>query len=99
VSGDSFFAEAEARYREAVERRDAIRDAWQASGGELLSRGSTDQLVEHPLVKMLREHDVLVDRLAKAVEKAGGTHRGPMPSAVITPSIGKSPATKLRSVK
>jgi hypothetical protein len=26
--------------------------------------GSTGQLVEHPLVKMLRDHELLVDRLA-----------------------------------
>jgi hypothetical protein len=44
---------------------------------------------------MLRLHNLLVDRLAIAVRKR---HRGPKPSAVITPSIGKSPAAKLRAV-
>jgi hypothetical protein len=63
VSGD-FFSEAEGRYREAVARRDAIAAAWIAEGEPLLAAGSTGQLVEHPLVKMLRDHDVLVDRLA-----------------------------------
>jgi hypothetical protein len=74
-----FFLDAELRYGEAVTRRDAIRDAWEAEGSPLLATGSTGQLVEHPYVKMLREHDVLVDRLAQSVRKR---HRGPNPSAV-----------------
>jgi hypothetical protein len=89
-------AESESRYAEAVARRDAIRDAWIAEGSPLLTTGSTGQLVEHPLVKMLRLHDVLVDRLAHAVRKR---HAGPEPSAVMRPSIGESPAAKLRAVK
>jgi hypothetical protein len=95
VSGTDFLAEAETRYLEAVARRDAIRDAWQAEGSPLLSHGSTRQLVEHPLVKMLRDHDVLVDRLALPLRKR---HRGPEPTAVVTSSIGVSPAAKLRAV-
>jgi len=94
VSAD-FFAEAENRYREAVARRDAIRDAWISLEEPLLATGSTGQLVEHPLLKMLRDHDVLVDRLAVAVRKR---NRGPEPSAVLKASIGKSPAAKLRAV-
>jgi hypothetical protein len=91
-----FAADSESRYREAVARRDAIRDAWIAEGAPLLTTGSTGQLVEHPLVKMLREHDVLADRLSAA---ARGRHRGPVPSAVLVSSIGESPAAKLRAVK
>jgi hypothetical protein len=94
VSTD-FFAEAENRYLEAVSRRDAIRDAWEADGSPLLATGSTGQLVEHPYLKMLREHDLLVDRLGAAV---GRRHRGPEPSAVVRASIGESPAAKLRAV-
>jgi hypothetical protein len=90
-----FFAEAEGRYVEAVARRDAIRVAWEGEGSPLLATGSTGQLVEHPLVKMLREHDVLVDRLAARAARA---HRGPAPSGVLVPSIGQSPAAKLRAV-
>jgi hypothetical protein len=82
-------------HAEAVVRRDAIRDAWIAEGSPLLGAGSTGQLVEHPLLKMLREHDVLVMRLEAVLRKR---HAGPEPSAVIVPSIGKSPATKLRAV-
>ena len=87
--------DAESRYLEAVARRDAIRDAWIAGGEPLLATGSTGQLVEHPFVKMLREHDVLVMRLEVAVRKR---HAGPEPSAVIKSSIGRSPAAKLRAV-
>jgi hypothetical protein len=90
-----FSAEAEGRYQDAVARREAIAEAWRAEGEPLLATGSTGQLVEHPLVKMLREHDVLVDRLAAAARRR---HRGPEPSAVLTPSIGPSPAAKLRAV-
>jgi hypothetical protein len=91
-----FFLDAENRYCEAVARRDAIRDAWQADGSPLLSQGSTGQLVEHPYLKMLRDHDLLVDRLGAVVSRR---HRGPEPSAVLKPSIGKSPASKLRAVQ
>jgi hypothetical protein len=94
VSAD-FFADAEARYLEAVARRDAIRDAWIALEEPLLATGSTGQLVEHPLLKMIREHDILVDRLAAAARRR---HRGPEPSAILKPTIGKSPAAKLRAV-
>jgi hypothetical protein len=44
---------------------------------------------------MLREHDVLVDQLAAAARRR---HRAPEPSAVLKPSIGKSPAATLRAV-
>jgi hypothetical protein len=87
--------EADRRYQEAVARRDAIVRAWESEGSPLLSAGSTGQLVEHPLVKMLRDHDLLVDRLAEAVRKR---HRGPEPAAVLKSSIGQSPASKLRAV-
>lgn len=87
-----FFTEAENRYTEAVARRDAIRDAWEAEGAPLLAVGSTGQPVEHPLVKMLREHDLLADRLGAVIRKR---HRGPQPSAVLKPS----PAAKLRAVR
>ena len=91
-----FAADSEGRYREAVARRDAIRQAWEADGEPLLATGSTGQLVEHPFVRMLRDHDVLVDRLATSARRR---HRGPDPSAVLKPSIGASPATKLRAVR
>jgi hypothetical protein len=87
--------DAERLYLEALERRDAIRDAWRIEGSPLLSSGSTGQLVEHPLLKLLREHEILAARLGAAASRR---HRGPEPSAVLKPSIGQSPAAKLRAV-
>jgi hypothetical protein len=87
-----FFSEAEGRYAEAVERRNGIRDAWEAEGSPLLTSGSTGQLVPHPFVKMLHDADLLCDRLGDVVRKR---HRGPEPSAVLKPS----PAAKLRAVR
>jgi hypothetical protein len=78
-----FFEEAEGRYQDAVARRASIVEAWEEAGSPLLAEGSTGQLVEHPFVKMLREHDALVDRLAAGLKKRA--HRGPAPSAVVTP--------------
>ena len=89
-----FFEDAEVRYGDAVARRDAIRTAWTDAGEPLLAEGSTGQLVEHPFVKMLREHDVLVDRLAASVRKR---HRGPEPSAV--PGLPAPLEQKIRRVK
>jgi hypothetical protein len=66
--------------------------AWEKDGAPLLAAGSTGQLVEHPDLRMLREHDLLVDRLGAVSRKR---HRGPQPSAVVTPS----PAAALRAVK
>jgi hypothetical protein len=90
-----FFHDAEARYLEAVKRRGAIRKAWTDAGEPLLAEGSMGQLVEHPYLKMLREHDVLVDRLAATARKR---HRGPAPSAV--PGLpAPLERTKIRRVK
>ena len=79
------------RYDDAVERREQIKLLWEQEGQPLLSTGSQGQLIEHPLLKMLREHDLLVQRLAGDVRKQ---HRGPQPSAVLKPS----PAAKLREI-
>jgi hypothetical protein len=69
-----------------------IREAWEAEGAPLLTTGSTGQVVPHPLVKTLNEADLLCDRLGAVIRKR---HRGPQPSAVVTPS----PAAKLRAVR
>ena len=86
----------ERRYREAVERRDAIKATWEAEGSPLLAEGSVGQLVEHPLLKMLREADLLCDRLAAALRPR---RMGRPPTAVIQTTIGPSPAVKLRVVR
>jgi hypothetical protein len=46
----------------------------------------------HPFVKMLHDADLLCDRRGDVIRKR---HRGPQPSAVVTPS----PAAKLRAVQ
>jgi hypothetical protein len=89
TSGADHEAEALARYEEAQERRVAIKELWELEGSPLLSFGSQGQTIEHPLVKMLRDHDLLVQKLAVDIKKA---HRGPVPSAVLRPS----PAARLK---
>ncbi len=86
-------SDAEERYRETVARRTAIQELWESLNKPLLSDGSTGQLQEHPLVKMMREHDALLVKLSLEVSKR---HRGPQPSAV--PSIRKPRSSKLRAV-
>ena len=77
-------------YQEAVDRVRIIREEWERRGKPLLSEGSRGQDVAHPLWTMLNEAEIIADRLRKAVEKK---HRGPEPSAVMTPS----PAARLRA--
>ena len=88
-------ADAEQRHREAIERRDRIVVAWEAEGRPLTTRGSQGQLVEHPYIRMMRDHDLLVARLAAVLQPR---RIGRPPTAVITPSIGRSPAVRLRVV-
>jgi hypothetical protein len=73
-------ADAERRYRAACARRRLVEKAWKDSGSPLLARGSQGQEVEHPLVTMLRAHDLLCLRLAVPLRQA---HAGPQPSAVV----------------
>lgn len=88
--------DAQARYASALARRQAIESEWRELGEPLMSTGSTGQLQEHPLVKMMREHDVLLDKLALPLRKR---HDGPDPAGVVRAGIGKSPAAKIRRVK
>ena len=52
---DVFFSDAADRYSRAVDLEQAIRSEWKSVGSPLLAEGSMGQLVEHPLVKMLKE--------------------------------------------
>jgi hypothetical protein len=51
-------------YLDALERRAAILEEWQLRDEPLMSEGSKGQWIEHPSIKMLREHDELCSRLA-----------------------------------
>ena len=94
---------AKARLGEIRERRDAIAEQWKELGYPLLSEGSTRQAVEHPLVKMLREHETLLQQhealLHKLSEPLRRRHSGPAPSAVVSASIGEAPSARLRQVR
>lgn len=85
--------EPEELYAGACYRRQLILDEWDGPGRPLTSKGSRGQLKEHPLMRMLREHDLLCSRLAMPLRKA---HPGPSPSAV--PSFSKPRSTRLKSV-
>jgi hypothetical protein len=98
-------ADAESRYTAAKARRAAVEREWKGLGRPLLGPGSRGQLQEHPLVSMLRYHDLLLDKLALPLRKA---HVGPDPSAVISPlrsmritrpTVVPSPAKRPRAKK
>jgi hypothetical protein len=77
-------------YSEAHKRLGELREEWDRLERPLLTNGSMGQLVEHPLVKMIREHEVLASKLG---ELANRRHRGPAPSAM--PGVG-TPLSRLR---
>ena len=87
-----------AQYEAAKELVAGIEAAWVAEGKPLLTEGGAtgSAIVPHPLVKMLAEARRDVDRFARALQTK---HRGPVPKAVVTARIGKSPAAKLRVAK
>lgn len=77
----------------AKERYQQIGELWTQEGCPLLTEGSQGQLVEHPLVKMQREHEKLI---ADLESRANIGRSGPQPSAV--PSIKKPRSARLRAV-
>ena len=83
----------EGRYRGARDRRQRILDRWEELDRPLTAAGSKGQLAPHPLVTMLREHDLLCAQLAAPLLKR---HRGPESSAV--PSIRRPRSSKLSAV-
>lgn len=60
-------------------------------GSPFLSEGSTGQLMEHPLVKMQREHEKLMTDLESKIKRQ---QRGPKLSAV--PGIARPASASLR---
>jgi hypothetical protein len=87
-------ADAESRYTAARARRAAVEREWKALGRPMLGPGSKGQLQEHPLVAMLRYHDLLLLKLSQPLRKA---HAGPEPSAVIK-SFRTGRITKVEAV-
>lgn len=86
--------DAERRYLDACDRRQRIVDRWAELDRPLTAAGSKGQLAPHPLVTMLREHDLLCGQLAVPLRKR---HRGPETSAV--PSIRKPKSSSLKAVQ
>ena len=72
-------SDAEARYQFACERLELLRAEWEEAGRPFVEVGSRGVGVEHPLHKVLRLQEVLVDRLAARARPA---RVGPPPSAV-----------------
>ena len=86
----------EVLHSRAQARLEAVVAEWEAAGSPLLANGSMGQLVEHPLVKMIREHEHLVSKLGELVRKR---HVGPQPSAVLGLGVSKSRSATLRLAK
>ena len=81
--------DAEDAYTATVKRVETLREEWTRLGSPLLSYGSENQPVPHPLLRSINEAEVLADRLRQRVIKE---YRGPEPKGV----IGPPPAASLR---
>ena len=86
-----FDQDAVALYEAAMRRRALIGEAWEAEGCPVTTIGSRKQIVPHPYMRMLAEHDLLTDRLRQSVRKR---HRGPVPESMLGPMV--SPSERLR---
>lgn len=85
--------DAEVAYTDALARLRFVKKAWKDAGKPILSTGSRGQESQHPLFKAIQESEVLMMKLRADVRKH---HRGPNVKAVVEPSVGASPAAKLR---
>jgi hypothetical protein len=85
-------------YEAAKERLDAIRGEWFAQGQPLLGKGSTGQLVEHALHRLLRDQEMAVARLA---DMAKIKNAGPDRVGVIRQQYGPkaAPSARLRRIQ
>lgn len=88
--------DAEAAYRDAMDRLRYVKREWTKAGKPLTTPGSRGQQRPHPLWVMLQDAEMTAMRLRGEVRKR---HSGPEPKAVIGGSLGPSPAQKLRSVQ
>ncbi len=68
----SVHSDAVAHYADAVERRALLVAAWEELGRPVLGEGGATgrALVPHPLIAMMREQDILCERLGRAVKQA-----------------------------
>ena len=84
--------DAELAYRRAVERVEVLYAKWERLGRpETSAGGSTGRaIVVHPLIEGIAAAEALAHKLRQPLLRR---HRGPEPSAVVTPS----PAAKLRA--
>lgn len=56
--------DAVARFEYACQRLDLLRERWEAAGRPFLAVGARGTEVEHPLHRVMRLQEILVDRLA-----------------------------------
>lgn len=89
------FLEAIEQYARAVERSHRVMQEWIELGRPLTDFGSMRQTIEHPLVKMIREHEKNAAELAKRVglepnARAKGRPGRPV-AATSAPDRGNSP--------
>lgn len=68
-------SDAQACYEAARARYEQIVEEWTGLGCPLMAEGSTGQLVEHPLVKMQREHERLMNELDGKARHRGRRNR------------------------
>jgi hypothetical protein len=87
--------EAEERLQFACERLSLLRSEWEAVGRPFVTAGTRGTGVEHPLHKVLRLQEILVDRLAARV-RPGRLGRPPSAVPGIPPPLKQS---RMRRVK
>ena len=74
-------------YEQAVERARLVRQAWEDAGRPVLTTGSRKQQVAHPLLKVIRDAELLADRLRLSVRPR---RMGRPPVAVAQPVGNRS---------
>ena len=74
------------RYEYACERLRLLQEQWEAAGKPFTAKGTRGAEVEHPLHKVLRLQEILVDRLA-ARARPGRVGRPPEAVAGLPPPL------------
>jgi hypothetical protein len=86
-------ADALEAYEAAVERARIVRQAWDDAGRPVLTTGSRKQNVPHPLLKAIRDAELLADRLRLSVRTP---RMGRPPLAVVDARITDIRAGRIR---